>query len=231
MKNMNIFTKQNKQEKLNKQEEDEENIANLQKMLSAVSTAWTPSDISYYGPNSRSIAFWGPVSYQSSLPIISQILELNDIDSSLPIKLTINTEGGSLTDAFAIYDMLRTVEAPIITIAMGMCASAGLALLSAGDLRLACPSTIFFYHQTILDAPTFTSLEASSATSQAYEMCHRLYDRTLIERTGMSKEDWVGNFKNRTVKYFNAEEALKYGFIDNILDYPQKDVSFVQREK
>lgn len=208
-----------------KQETNDEQIQ-LKDLLSAQTQNWSPVDIAYYGPSSRSLALWGPVSYQSSLPVISQILELNDMDSEEPIKLTINTEGGSLTDAFAIYDILRTVEAPIITIALGMCASAGLALLSAGDLRLASENTIFFYHQTILDAPTFTSLEASSATGDAYKMCHRLYDRTLIERTKMTKDQWEKNFKNRTVKYFNSKEALDYGFIDKIIDFPNKKFDF-----
>jgi len=210
-------------------EENKEEMTEIGKLLSGPA-CWTPHDIAFYGPATRSIALWGPITYQSSLPIISQILELNDMDNSKPIKLSINTEGGSLTDAFAIYDILRTVEAPIVTIAIGMCASAGLALLSAGDLRLSSPSTIFFYHQTILDAPTFTSLEASSATGEAYKMCHQLYDRTLIERTEMEKEDWEDNFKNRTVKYFNAKEALKYGFVDKILDYPVKIIKEIGGE-
>lgn len=185
---------------------------------------WSPSDIVYYGPETRSICLWGPVTYTSSLPIISQILELNSFDPQAPIKLTINTEGGSLTDAYAIYDALRTVEAPIITIATGMCASAGLALLSAGDLKLCTKNTIFFYHQTILDGPSLNSLEASNATNQAYEMCHDLYDRTLIEKTKISKDEWNTNFKNRTVKYFNATEALKYGFVDDIIEHARKKI-------
>ena len=46
----------------------------------------------------------------------------------------------------------------------------------------------------------------------------------------MTKKDWELNFKNRTVKYFDAEEALRYGFVDNILEYPNKDVSFTMEE-
>jgi ATP-dependent Clp protease protease subunit len=180
-------------------------------------TPWSPRDVTYYGPLTRELCFWGPVNYESSLSIISQLKELEAIDPKSPITLNINTEGGSLSDAYAVYDTLRSIDCPIITIATGMCASAGLALLTAGDYRFASQNTIFFYHQTILDGNSLNSLEASEATHQAYEMCHTLYDRTIIENTKMTLSNWNENFKNRTVKYFDAKEALKYGFIDDII--------------
>lgn len=200
----------------NKKEEQEESQSIL------IPGVWSPNDVSYFGPHTRAISFWGPVTYESSLPIVSQLLTLNDIDSKSPIYMYINTEGGSLTDAYAIYDTMKSISSPVVTIATGMCASAGLALLTAGDYKMATQNTIFFYHQAILDAPVFTSLEASSATAEAYEMCHSLYDNTLKKNTSMNPLDWKNNFNKRTVKYFTCEEALKYGFIDEIIKYKAK---------
>ncbi len=199
---------------MNKEEQE-----NVQLVVAGV---WSPAEVTYYGPHTRNIAFWGPVSYESSLPVISQLVTLNDISKKEPIYLHLNTEGGSLTDAYAIYDTIKSISAPVVTVATGMCASAGLTLLTAGDYKMATKNTIFFYHQAILDAPVFTSLEASSATAEAYEMCHSLYDTTLKENTRMSEKDWNLNFDKRTVKYFGCDEALKYGFVDKVIPYSKK---------
>ena len=200
----------------------EEKILKKIQELGVVEPAWGPHDILYFGPLTRAVTLFGPVDKSTVVPAMSQILELNARETKI-IKLYINTDGGNLTDAFALYDIIRTIESPVITIASGMCASAGLILLSAGDYRLSTKNCLFFYHQPILNTEIFISKEASNATNEAYNMCDRLYNKTIIDRASMSREVWKENFQDRTVKYFNAYEALKFNIIDEIITAPNKE--------
>jgi len=179
---------------------------------------WSPTDLTFFGPDSRSIAFWGEVDEESSLNFISQLMELSFQYPEEPITVYLNTTGGSFMDAYAIYDAIQACKSPVTIIATGFCASAGLTILCAAEKRFATKNTLFFYHQTILKSDReLISIETSIGTAEAYKLCHDMYDRTIIATTGMTKEQWKENFKDRTVKYFTAQEALELGFINGII--------------
>ena len=178
--------------------------------------SWSLGDIAYFGPANRSISIAGPIDYKSSYPITSQLLELN-ARSNEPIKLHINTEGGTLSDSFAIYDTIKTIRAPVYAITQGMCASGGLILLLACEKKFSTENTIFFYHQPILSTEGFNSLDSSQEIAKAYELFNNLYDNTIKKETSIKEKDWLNNFKGKTTKYFTANEAKKFGFIDTII--------------
>ena len=184
--------------------------------------AWSPGDVLYFGPSSRSIAVFGQIGTELVLPAISQILELDGRDSKEAIRVHINTEGGSLSDGFAMYDALRSVQAPIVTITTGLCASAGLLILAAGDLKLATESTVFFYHQAILPSEGFQSIAQLDATAEGYQIAQQSYDNIIITRNKIKKTIWKKEFEGKTAKYFNAEQALEYGIIDGIIPNNKK---------
>lgn len=192
--------------------------------------AWTPGDVLYFGSESRSIALYGDVNRSSSLVLISQILELES-RSHKPIKIHLNTDGGALSDALAIYDCLRGIRSPVIIIATGVCASAGLLILSAGDLRVATKHTLFFYHQAILPSEAFTSRDQIASTNEAYNLCQKRYDKILGQRSTLSKTEYAQEFEGKVSKYFTSKDALQYGLIDGILEPQQKAGKIVLEEE
>tara|TARA_Y100001968_G_C19291692_1_gene684544 strand:+ start:163 stop:804 length:642 start_codon:yes stop_codon:yes gene_type:complete len=201
-----------------KTEEDSSKIL-VEKILAE---AWSPADILYYGPSSRTISLAGDITKDTTVPLISQLLELDAREPGEPITMYINTEGGTLCDAFSLYDTALSLESPIVTIATGLCASAGLLLLCAGDLRLCHENTVFFYHQAIMPSDILSSKQNAISTTEAYVMSQEMYDKALLERTKMKKTIWKKEFENCTSKYFTAEAAQKYKFIDGILQKTTK---------
>ena len=208
---------------------DEPKQIALQELMQGVES-WSPADILYFGPLRRAVSLYGPVTRESVFPLISQILELEQRDPGKPIRLHLNTEGGSLSDALALYDALRGVTGPIITVATGMCASAGLLLLSAGDLRLATKNTLFFYHEPILPLEEISSKKQLDETVKAYDLCKASYENIIKERTGMSNEVWNQEFDGETSKYFDVSKALQYNFIDDVVAEAEKVIKIKQQE-
>ena len=184
---------------------------------------WTPGDILYFGPNSRCLAIYGQVCTETIYPLISQLLELELRESCIPIRLYINTEGCSLSDALAAYDILRSVDSPIITIANGLCASAGLILLSAGDLKIATEETIFFYHQAIMpEAGSFVSKDQISETMNGYNISQEKFDKIILENSKIKKAVWRKEFEGKTAKYFNVQQAVDFGLIAGTIPNKKK---------
>ena len=208
---------------------NEEDKTKVEQILS-MGQSWSPNDVLYFGPAKRAIALYGPVCRETTFPIISQVLELEHIDPGVPIRLHINTEGGSLSDALALYDALRGVSAPIITVATGMCASAGLLLLSAGDLRLSTTNTVFFYHEPILPLEEISSLKQLQQTADAYKQCKTLYESILRKRSGIDDKLWKSEFEGETSKYFDVDQALKYNLIDDVIRHAEKKIKILTKE-
>ena len=191
----------------------------------SMAEAWTPGDILYYGPENRSVALYSGIGKESALVLVSQLLELENREVA-PIKIHLNTEGGSLSDALAIYDCIRSISSPVIVVATGICASAGLIILSAGDLRLATQNCLFFYHQAILAPESISSFEEIDSTHSAYKLCQERYDSILKSRSKMNKTLFKKEFQGRTSKYFTAEEAEEYKLIDGIITLQKKKIKF-----
>lgn len=208
----------------------EETTPEQQMKMMQLAQSWSPNDILYFGPLRRAIALYGPVTRETVFPLISQVLELEQQQPGIPIRFHINTEGGSLSDALALYDALRGVTSPIIAITTGMCASAGLLLLAAGDLRLATPNTVFFYHEPILPLEEINSLKNLRQTSEAYNMCKNSYESIIKDRTSITDKVWLSEFDGETSKYFNVDQALKYNFIDDTIPHAKRETIIKQEE-
>jgi ATP-dependent Clp protease protease subunit len=191
----------------------------------ANNSIWSPMDVTFFGSKNKMISLWGSINEDTSLPVISQIMELDKLGTSSPITILMNTEGGSQMDAYAIYDAIKSITTPVTVIATGLCASAGLIVLSAANYKLATPNTMFFYHQTIMESQKgLNSLESSKGIHKAYEMLNERYDNTIIHNSKISKDSWNKSFKDKTIKYFNSKEALHYGIINDIITFKDKDI-------
>lgn len=190
---------------------------------------WNSDTIVYHGSSNRSIILSGVVDQRMADGVCSQIHQLSK-EGDDPITVHINTPGGSVIDALAIYDLLRCVRAPIITIVNGACFSAGLIMVSAGDLRIATPKSAFFYHQPIMDSPDLFSTETVESAVQSYRWSQKHLDDVIRKRAGLSKKYWKKYFEGRVAKHFGSKRALKHGIIDEILEYADKPILELVRD-
>lgn len=135
-----------------------------------------------------------------------------------PIKILINSPGGYVESGWAIVDAIQNSSTPVITIGTGQVASMALAILVAGHERYATKHTQFMYHEIIGGVwgnPKDIKVE--------YEHCEKLqemYDQLIKENTNFPVEE----IKPKNIDYwFDAEEALKYGVINKILERKQRN--------
>ncbi len=152
--------------------------------------------------------------------ICAKILLLAAEDAEKDIFLYINSPGGSITAGMAIYDTMQYVPNDIVTVGIGMCASMGQFLLSSGakGKRYATPNTRVLLHQphggfggTASDIQTQAELIMS--------MKHQLASITA-KQTGKTVEQIMKDGDRD--RWFTAQEALEYGFIDHIQEFANR---------
>jgi ATP-dependent Clp protease protease subunit len=152
--------------------------------------------------------------------ICAKILLLAAEDAEKDIFLYINSPGGSITAGMAIYDTMQYVPNDIVTVGIGMCASMGQFLLSSGakGKRYATPNTRVLLHQphggfggTASDIQTQAELIMS--------MKHQLASITA-KQTGKTVEQIMQDGDRD--RWFTAQEALEYGFIDHIQEFANR---------
>lgn len=147
--------------------------------------------------------------------LCAQILLLAAEDPDSDIYLYINSPGGSVTAGMAIYDTMQYVNNDVATVAMGLAASMGQFLLSAGapGKRYALPHARIMMHQP----SGGIGGTASDIKIQAEQMLHikRQMAQLIAEQTGQSLEQ-VERDSDRD-RWFTADEALEYGFIDQVV--------------
>lgn len=197
--------------------EDEEVFVN-----SADMEIWSPTSLTYYGPVTRNVLITGAVTSQTANAITSQLLQLDAIDEEAPIQVTVNTEGGDVVQALAMYDVMRAIRAPIITVVQGEASSAGLMLMQGGDIRVAYPNSRLFYHEVITQ-----SLSSSTALSEEnyrlYEWAQSTMKQIIQKRAKINKTKWKRHFDARCqAAYFTAQEAMELKLIDHVIKYQRK---------
>jgi ATP-dependent Clp protease protease subunit len=147
--------------------------------------------------------------------VVAQLLFLDREDPERRISMYINSPGGVVYSGFAMYDAMQQVNAPVSTVAVGLAASFGTVLLTAGSkgLRLALPNATIHMHQPLGGAQG----QASDIVIQANEIV-RLKNRLnniFVKHTGQPLEV-IERDLDRDI-YKTAEEAVEYGLIDAVL--------------
>ncbi len=163
----------------------------------------------------RIIFIGTPITDQIANVVIAQMLFLDSQDNKSDIKIYLNTPGGVVTGGLAIYDTMQHVASPVSTICVGIAASMGAVLLSAGakGKRFILPNAEVMMHQVMGGAQG----QASDIKIQAehiLKMKDRL-NKILASHTGqtMSRIE-----KDTDRDYFmSAQEAVKYGLVDKIV--------------
>ncbi|MFL4615163.1 ATP-dependent Clp endopeptidase proteolytic subunit ClpP [Staphylococcus aureus] len=148
--------------------------------------------------------------------IVSQLLFLQAQDAEKDIYLYINSPGGSVTAGMAIYDTMNFVKADVQTIVMGMAASMGSFLLTAGTKgkRFALPNAEIMIHQPLGGAQG-QATEIEIAARHILQTRERL-NKILAERTGQPLE--VIEKDTDRDNYMTAEQAKAYGLIDEVME-------------
>ena len=163
------------------------------------------------------IIFLGtPINSQVANVIVAQLLFLDREDSERDISLYINSPGGEIPAGLAIYDTMQLIQAPVSTIAVGMTASMGTVLLTAGTKgrRYALPHATIHVHQPLGGVQG----QAADIEIAAREILKKrdLLNEILMRHTGMD-ETQIGSITDRDF-YMTAAEAIEYGIVDKILE-------------
>ena len=163
----------------------------------------------------RIIFLGSEVRDENANAICAQMLLLAAEDSEKDIWLYINSPGGSVTAGMAIFDTMQWVPNDVATVAMGMAASMGQFLLSAGTpgKRYATPHARVMMHQPSGGIQG----QASDIAIQAERMVYikRLMAEKIAEHSGQTVEQ-IEEDSERD-RWFTAEEAKAYGLIDNVI--------------
>ena len=162
-----------------------------------------------------------PINDRVANTIIAQLLFLEREDPDRDINLYITSPGGVIRSGFAIYDTMKLITPDVSTICLGMAASMASFLLAGGakGKRYALPNSTIHTHQAMGGAQG----QASDIEIAAREILRleRQLNTILAENTGQPYEK-VAQDSNRDF-YLTAEEALEYGWIDEILTAKKQD--------
>lgn len=147
--------------------------------------------------------------------VVAQLLFLSSEDATKDISIYINSPGGSIYAGLAIYDTIQHLKCDVSTVCMGMAMSMGAVLLAAGakGKRFALPNSTILIHQPLGGAEG-QAADIEITAREIIRLRDALY-KILVKHTGQSteriKQDSDRNY------YMTAEDALKYGIVDEIL--------------
>ena len=164
----------------------------------------------------RIVFLAGPIIDPIANSVIAQILYLAAQDPGKEIKFYINSPGGILTSALAIYDTMQYVKCPVSTVCVGAAASGAAVLLAAGTKgkRFALPNAEILLHQVAISGLAGQAVEVEIAAKQVVKLKDKI-NKILAKHTGQSLErlerDTDRDF------YLSAQEAKEYGFIDEVI--------------
>ena len=168
----------------------------------------------------RIIFLGSPVDDQIANVIMAQLLHLDSEDPEQDINLYINSPGGSVYAGMAIYDTMQFISADVATTALGMAASMGSFLLTAGakGKRSALPNTRILLHQPSIGGGLGGQVSDVEIHARELVRTKRRMNELYSEMTGQDYEK-VERDTDRDYM-LSAEQAVEYGVIDRVIDRP-----------
>ena len=163
----------------------------------------------------RKVFLWGQVDDKSAKHVIDRMMLLEARDPGKEITFIINSPGGYVTSGFAIYDVMKSLKSPVSTVCMGLAASMGSILLSAGEKgkRYIHPNA-----KVMIQQPSGGARGPSADIEiQANEIIKtkEIGAKILAENCGQSFDKIMKDF-NRDY-WMNADESVKYGIVDGVV--------------
>ena len=166
--------------------------------------------------NDRIIFLSEEVNDTTASLIVAQLLYLEAQDPDKDIQFYINSPGGSVTAGMAIYDTMQYIKCDVATICVGMAASMGAFLLSAGTKgkRMALPNAEIMIHQP--SAGTQGQITDMAIHMKRLETIKARMNRIMAENTGKSVEEVTAACERDN--FMTSVEAKEFGLIDRVLD-------------
>ena len=166
--------------------------------------------------NDRIIFLSEEVNDTTASLIVAQLLYLEAQDPDKDIQFYINSPGGSVTAGMAIYDTMQYIKCDVATICVGMAASMGAFLLSAGTKgkRMALPNAEIMIHQP--SAGTQGQITDMAIHMKRLQTIKERMNRIMSENTGRSIEEVTSACERDN--FMSAQEAMEFGLIDKVLE-------------
>ena len=167
--------------------------------------------------NDRIVMLCDEVNDTTASLVVAQLLYLEGQDPDKDISLYINSPGGSITAGMAIYDTMNYIKCDVSTICIGMAASMGAFLLSAGakGKRYALPNSEIMIHQP-LGGMQGQASDIKIHADRIIKMREKL-NTILAERTGQTVEKVTADTDRDN--FLSAQEACEYGLIDKVIEH------------
>ncbi|MDJ0521562.1 MAG: ATP-dependent Clp protease proteolytic subunit [Planctomycetota bacterium] len=164
---------------------------------------------------SRSVLLFGPIEPKLTKDIFTRVLTLDQLSSTKPIKILINSPGGVADDGFAIYDLLKYVKAPVQTIVTGLAASAATIVMVGADKdnRFILPHSRVMLHQPSVGVQGTASDIAISA--KEILRLRKKANELFVRETGQSMERLEDDMHRDY--WMSADECVEYGLCTKIV--------------
>lgn len=164
----------------------------------------------------RIIVLADHIDSNSVISTIMMLLYLDVKDKTKPIKLYINSPGGSIIDGLALIDTMNMIHAPVHTVCVGMAASMGAVILSHGERghRYVLPHSEVMIHQAAGNASGKTK-DAKNSLAHQVRLEEELY-RMLSNRTGKTTEEIAAACD--IDRWMTAKEAIEFGLADKMIE-------------
>lgn len=168
--------------------------------------------------NDRIVMLCDQVNDTTASLVVAQLLYLESQDVEKDISLYINSPGGSITAGMAIYDTMQYIKCDVSTICIGMAASMGAFLLTAGapGKRFALPNSEILIHQPLISGGLSGQCTDIKIHSDHLVRTREKMNTLLAKHTGQSLE--IIERDTERDNYMTAEEAQAYGLIDRVIE-------------
>ncbi|MFL5745427.1 MAG: ClpP family protease [Niastella sp.] len=166
----------------------------------------------------RAVYLWGVVEDKTAREVVTKLLLLDADKPGEDIKFFINSPGGVVTSGMVIYDTLRMLKSPVSTICMGLAASMGSILLSAGakGKRYIYPHGEVMIHQPSLGGYMQGVSADLEIQAKQIKKTKEIGARILAENCGKKFEQVMKDFDRDY--WMDAKEAIEYGIVDQQVD-------------
>jgi ATP-dependent Clp protease, protease subunit len=169
----------------------------------------------------RIIFLTGPVEDNMASLMVAQLLFLEAENPKKEISMYINSPGGAVTAGMSIYDTMQFIKPPITTMCLGMAASMGSLLLTAGakDMRFALPNARIMVHQP--SAGYQGKVTDIMIYAREFDLTKRRLNEIYVKHTGRNYKDIEDALERDN--FMSAQEALDFGLIDKVVDKRMED--------
>jgi len=165
----------------------------------------------------RKIFLWGPVDDESARDIVSKLLYLESVRPNVKITFFIDSPGGIVSSGFSILDTMNLISSPVSTVCMGMAASMGSILLSAGEKG---ERYIFPLGEVMIHQPSIGMMQGSAADLQIQAKkiakTKEISAEILAKNCEQSVEQILKDFDRD--HWMDARESINYGIVDKIFN-------------